>query len=83
MSVSRLRIPEKKVEEVDQGRAEVTLLVTHGLVDFSDVSQLKAIKKLVRGANGKIEPIPTPKNPSKNSSAPYFLPQCESTDDDM
>ena len=80
--IFRLGNPIKKVEEVGEGRVDVTFFVIFGLVDFADILDLKDIKRRVRSAGGKIEPIPTLKPFYKHASDPYFLPQIVSSDYD-
>ena len=75
-------MPTKEVRDGGPGRADVTFFVIFGLVDFGDILKLKDIKRRVRRAGGKCEPIPTIKAFSKHSSDPYFLPQFESSDEE-
>ena len=81
MFVFRLGKPTKKVEDVGEGQVEVTFIATLGLIDFGDILKLKEIKRRVRSAGGKIEPLPTFKPFYKHASDPYFLPQFESSDE--
>ena len=69
------------MKDVGQGMVDVTFSVVFGLVDFEDVLKLKDIKRRVRSANGKMEPISTLKPYWKHCSDPYFFPQFVSSSD--
>ena len=72
-------MPAQEVLVIDHGRIETTFYVSHTLANLCDIDNLKEIQKIVRAAGGTMEPKPTPKNPCRNASIGWFLPQCESS----
>ena len=63
---------------IGEGRVEATLYVEFSLVELSDIDILKKIMDKVR----TIEPRPTVKPIYRNASIGWFLPQCESSDNE-
>ena len=66
---------------LDSERVEAAFCVTYQLFELDDVKALRAIKKMMMEARGKMAPVPTPKNPALDASVGWYIPTVGTSED--